>query len=78
MTFSNGLIKRAARARQLAVPAPTCPACAGSGFYDTVSATGEVIPALCRQTPHCARHAERALAWATHTVLIGFTETFPH
>jgi hypothetical protein len=63
---TNATIRRAAGQRALSVPEPRCSACGGSGFLDYWSEeTGEIMPAeLCRATPACQRHAERAESWA--------------
>ena len=66
MPVTNATIRRAAGSRALAAPDARCPACGGCGFLDYVdSETGEIMPAeLCRNTPACQRHAERAESWA--------------
>jgi len=66
MSVTNAVIRRAASARALAAPFPACGACGGSGFLDYIDPeTGEIAPAeLCRSTPACQRHADRAESWA--------------
>lgn len=66
MPPTNATIRRAAGQRALAKPDPDCGACAGSGFEDYWDEeTGEILPAeLCRSTPACRRHADRAESWA--------------
>ena len=63
---TNATIRRAAGLRALAAPTPACAACGGSGFVDYIDPeTGEIAPAeLCRASPACQRHAERAESWA--------------
>ena len=74
---TNATIRRAAGQRALSAPEPRCAACGGSGFLDYVEEeTGEIMPAeLCRNTPACARHAERAESWAGVAFLRVMVET---
>lgn len=77
--FSYATVEKSTRQMVKAIPPGACAACLGSGFVDTIDdTTGEIIPMVCRATPACNEHANRAHRWMTEMVYWFGVVNLPH